>query len=264
MDCVRNSFAAFLILSLASFMPAQEKQTKPAAKPAVAQDVDPLALDVLRAVVQPLQQAQTFSFKALVSEEDIATNGQVITFFHTVDVMVQRPDKLRLVFRGQGQRVDYYFSNGTITMYAPDANLYSTQPAKPTIDAALADAYERGVDMPIAPFLRSDLYNLATAKLFTGYVIGRVKVFDTDVHQLAFTAPDADWQLWVTGGDAPRIVRVEAVSKLLDGKPRTIIQFRDWDLHPTIGPDEFTFTKPEGAQKIDVMTIQLPVRGATK
>ena len=88
-------------------------------------------------------------------------------------------------------------------------------------------------------------------------MIGRVKVYDKDVHQLAFTAPDADFQIWVTGGEAPRFVRSEVVNKKLEGKPRTIIQFLDWNLSPTVSADEFTFTKPADAVQISV----LPERG---
>ena len=140
---------------LAVSVSAQQKPTQPATPAAVTKDVDPLALDVLRAVAKPVEKAQSFTFKALVGEEELATDGQVVTFFHTVDITVQRPDKIHLVFRGRGQRVDYYGGDGSITMFSPDANFYTTMPAKSTIDANLTDLNAKGVDMPIAPFLRS-------------------------------------------------------------------------------------------------------------
>jgi hypothetical protein len=244
------------LLVLACSLQAQEKQSSQP-KPTPTKDVDPLALDVLRAVAQPVEQANSFRFKALVSEEELATDGQIVTFFHSVDVTVQRPDKIHLIFRGRGEHVDFYTANGSTTRYAPDAKLYSTVPAKSTIDAIMADLDAKGVDVPIGPFLRTDLYDLVAKAVTTGYVIGRVKIYDQDVHQLAFTAPDADFQLWVTGGEAPRFVRAEVVNKKLEGKPRTIIQFLDWDLSPTIAPDEFTFTKPADAHEIS----QLPAVG---
>jgi hypothetical protein len=222
-------------------------------KAAEAKDVDPLALQVLKAVTQPIEQAKVLSFKALVSEEELATDGQIVTFFHTVNVTLQRPDKIHLIFQGRGRRVEFYGSGGTITMYAPEVNLYGTMPAKDTIDATLDELNTKDVDLPIGPFLRDDGYKRAAANVTTGYVIGRVKIFDQDVHQLAFTAPDADWQLWVTGGENPRIIRAEIVNKKLEGKPRTTIQFLDWDLNPTIAADEFTFAKPADAHQIDML-----------
>jgi hypothetical protein len=238
---------------LAAPLLAQPTPNKPATPAAVTKDVDPLALDVLRAVAEPVEKAQSFTFKALVGEEELATNGQIVTFFHSVDVTVERPDKIHLVFRGRGQRVDYYGGDGSITMFSPDANFYTTMPAKSTIDANLTDLNAKGVDMPIAPFLRSNLYDLAAKTVTTGYVIGRVKIYDQDVHQLAFTAPDADFQIWVTGGENPRFVRAEIVNKKLEGKPRTTIQFVDWNLSPTVSADDFTFTKPADAIQISVM-----------
>lgn len=252
MNQFRHCIALFLISTLSICAFSQEKAATKA-NPKETRDVDPLALDVLKAVTQPIEQAQVFSFKALVSEEQLATNGQIVTFFHTVDVTVQRPDKVHETFKGRGERVEFYQTKGAITMYAPDAKLYATVPAKDTIDENLADLKGKGVDIPVGPFVSSHLYDMATKGLITAYVIGRVKIYDKDVHQLAFSAPDADWQLWVTGGDTPRIVRAELVSKRLEGKPRTIVQFLDWNLSPGLSTDEFTFAKPADAQRIDIL-----------
>ena len=247
---------AIVLLVLCTLAACSFAQDKPGArsKSTETKDVDPLALDVLKAAAQPIEQAQTFSFKALVSEEQLATNGQIVTFFHTTEITVQRPDKAHLIFKGRGERVDFYGTNGSITMYSPDVKLYTTMPAKATIDDNLTDIKAKGIDMPVGPFLSSNFYELVSKDLITGYVIGRVNIYDQDVHQLAFTSSDVDWQLWVLGGEAPRIVRAESVNKKLEGKPRTIVQFLDWNLNPTISADEFTFAKPADAHQIEMLT----------
>jgi len=249
---LRHGLVLLMLPLLAASLPAQKKQ-KAQPQQEVTKDVDPLSLDVLRAVAQPVEQAQTFQVKARVEEENLGTNGQIISLFHTVDITVQRPDKMHMIFRRRGQRVDFYGEPGKITMYSPDTKLYATIPAKSTIDANVADLYAKDFDLPVGQFLRSDFFNIVQKVIDTGYVIGRVKVYDEDVHQLAFTSPDADWQLWVTGGETPRFVRCEIVNKNLEGKPRTTIQFLDWDLNPTVSADEFTFTKPADAIEISFM-----------
>jgi hypothetical protein len=249
---LRYALVPLILLLFTGSLQAQQKQPKPAGAQS-SKDIDPLALRVLQAVAQPVEQAQTFRLQALVSEEELATDGQIVTFFHIVDIAVQRPDKVHLIFRGRGQRVDFYTANGMTTMYAPDTKLYTTMSSKPTIDGMVSNLMAKDVDVPIAPFLKSDFYDMAAKAVTTGYVIGRVKLFDQDVHQLAFTAPDADWQLWVTGGDAPRFVRAEIVNKKLEGKPRTIIQFLNWDLNPTFSADEFAFTKPDDAIEVGML-----------
>ena len=251
MDRLRITVLPLVLLSiLATCLPAQDK-----AAAAPVKDVDPLAMRVLKAVSDPLQQAQTFSFTALVGEEDLASNGQIITSFHAIQVTVQRPDKIHVVFKGSGQRVDYYNSGGSAFLYAPDAKLYVTLPGKGSIDASLDALRARDIDVPIGPFLRSNFYALAEKAVNTAYVIGRVKIFDQDVHQLAFSSEDADYQIWVTGGDAPRFVRSEIVNKNIEGNPRTTIQFLDWDLSPTVSADDFTFTKPADAHEIEFIPL---------
>jgi hypothetical protein len=123
--------------------------------------------------------------------------------------------------------------------------MYTSFETKSTIDAIVADAAGKNIDMPLAPFLRTYLYDRTAKVVNTAYVIGRVKVFDQDVHQLAFTSPDADWQMWVTGARSHPLF-VEVVNKNLEGKPRTTIQFLDWDLNPNLGADEFTFHQTSG------------------
>jgi len=258
--CRLRYAAVFLVFVVAvSALQGQDKETPPTnpVKTAQTRDVDPLALDVLRAVCQPLVQAQNLSFRALVSEEEVASNGQIVTFFHTVDITAQRPNKVHLVFKGRGEQVDFFDDgNGTVTMYAPGPKLYTTFSSKTTIDEMVESLNAKGEVLAIGPFLRSDIYKVATAGLITGYVIGRVKIYDQDVHQLAFSASDADFQLWVTGGEAPRFVRSEVVNKQLEGKPRTIVQFLDWNLSPMVSADEFTFNKPDDAQKIEMLSIK--------
>jgi hypothetical protein len=249
---IRSTVMLLSLCMLPVCLPAQDKPGTNS-KMTETKDVDPLALDVLKAVTQPIEQSQAFTFKALVSEEQLATNGQIVTFFHTTEIAVQRPDKVHLIFTGRGNRVDFYGTNGSIVMYAPDTKLYATVPAKATIDDNLADITAKGIDMPVGPFLSSHFYELVSKNLITGYVIGRVKIYNQDVHQLAFTSPDVDWQLWVIGGESPRIVRAESVNKKLEGKPRTIVQFLDWNLSPTFSADEFTFTKPADAHEIDML-----------
>ena len=213
-----------------------------------AQDVDPLAIDVLRAVSQPLERAQRFSFKARIGEEQPATDGQVVTLFHTVEVSVQRPDKVHIVFTRDGRRVDFIGSQGRVTMYAPREKVYTVLQTAKTIDETLNQLGAKAVDIPITPFLRSNLFELAAHSVTGAYVVGRTELDGKTVHQLAFTAPDANWQAWVTGGPQPRFVRVEIVNKGLPSAPRTTIEFLTWNLAPRFSGAEFTFQKPTDAK----------------
>ena len=242
----------FILASVLS-VSAQQKSDSIAQGKTKAKDIDPLALQVLKAATEPIRQAQSYSFRALVSREQTGTNGQVITLFHFSEVTVQRPDKLHVEFHGRGKEVQLFYSAGESVLYTPEAKLYTSISSPKTIDATLDALEKRDIFIPIRNFLESDPYQSLTDDLLTGYVIGQVMLFDQPVHQLAFTEPDAEWQVWVVGGEKPLIRRLQVIDKNKPGQPRIIVDFLDWNLNATPSSDLFTFTKPSDAKEIDLL-----------
>jgi hypothetical protein len=212
-----------------------------------------LALQVLKAATEPIHEAHSYSFRALVSTEQMGTNGQMITLFNLSDVTVQRPDKLHLNFIGRGQKVELFYDAGQTILYTPESKLYATISAAKTIDAALSGLEKRDIFIPVRNFLSSDPYVSLTNGLLTGYVIGKVMLFDQPVHQLAFTDSKAEWQLWVVGGEHPEVRRLEVIDKTQQGHPRTVADFLNWNLNASPSADLFTFEKPAGATEIQVL-----------
>jgi hypothetical protein len=244
---------ASVLLSI-SFVQAQSAAgTEPEAKGAGGKDIDTLALQVLKAATDPIRQSQSYSFHALVSREHLGTNGQVITLFNLSDVTVQRPDKLHVDFRGKGKEVEFFYNAGQAVLYTPEEKLYTPISTPNTIDATLDALEKRDVFIPIRNFLQSDPYQSLTDGLLTGYVIGKVMLFDQTVHQLAFTEKDAEWQLWVIGGDQPRVRRLQVIDKTKPEHPRIIVDFLDWDLNVTPNADLFSFKKPDDAKEIELL-----------
>jgi hypothetical protein len=78
-------------------------------------------------------------------------------------------------------------------------------------------------------------------------------LFDEPVHQLAFTETKAEWQLWVVGGDRPRIRRLQVIDKTKPWHPRITVDFLNWDLNATPSPELFTFNKPPDAKEIGLL-----------
>jgi len=245
--CLMTVLACFAIGS------AQESHNHAAKKSAIEKDVDPLALHVLKAATDPIKQSQAFSFRALVSREHLGSNGQIITLFHVSDVTVQRPDKIHIEFRGRGKTVQMFYNAGQSVLYTPSEKLYTTISGPNNIDATLADLEKRDVFIPISNFLESDPYQSLADDVTTGYVVGKVMLFDQEVHHLAFTEPDAEWQLWVIGGEHPQVRRMEIIDNSKPERPRIAIDFLDWNLNATPTPDLFTFQKPADAQQIDLL-----------
>jgi len=248
---MKSRFCAFVFAVL--WLSTSNAQQPGTPKSPAAKDIDPLALQVLKAATDPLKGAKTFSFRALVSRETLGSNGQIVTLFNFSEVTVQRPDQLRVNFRGRGKDVQLYYNAGNAVLYTPEEKLYALIPAAKTIDATLETLEKKNVFIPIRNFLSSDPYKSLSDDLMTGYVVGQVMLFDEPVHHLAFTEPDAEWQLWVIGGEHPRVRRLQVVDKSKPGHPRMVVDFLDWNLQAQPRADFFNFEKPPDAKQIELL-----------
>jgi hypothetical protein len=248
-----------LILLCSSLLLVAQTATrqKPAAHkaPDKQTDIDPLALKVLKAVTDPIREAKAYSFRTRGTRENVADNGQIITYFNTSEITVERPDKLRVDFKGRGQDVQLFYNGGQAVLYAPGPKLYATVPAPKTLDGVLDALEKRDVYLPVKNLLESDPYQSLAPDLKTAYVIGKMQMFDLAVHHLAFTEENAEWQLWVTDGQSPRIQRLQVINKALPGRPRVTVEFSDWNLNASVQPDMFSFKKPTAAREIDFLSL---------
>jgi len=234
---------------LSSLAMAQTGSTQEAAK-----DIDPLALRVMKAATDPVKDAKAYSFRALVSHDLLGTNDQIITTFSTSEITMQRPNKLHIKFRGRGEPVEmFYDGSGKTVLYSPSSKFYTSVDTPTTIDAALTDISKKGVNMAVRNFLESDPYQSLTEALTTAYAVGSVDLFDEKVYHLAFTEPGAEWQMWVVGGDTPRVKRLEVIDTSNSHHPRISVTFFDWDLNPSTSNDMFTFNKPADAKEIEML-----------
>ena len=236
---LRNLTCLLAIPALA--LPADQPKT----------DVDPLALEVLKAATDSIRAANTFSFRARISKERLATNYQKITYFQDLRVVVSKPNKMRADIDGQHHDVQFLFDGSEGTLFEPEKKLYATFPAPKNLDLLVDALDKRGTHLPIANFLESDPYKSLSDGLKAGYVIGRVNISGKTFNHLAFTEDGADWQLWVEPADKPVPRRLEVIYKKQQGAPRVTVDFMDWNLAADPAGVQFTFTKPDGANKID-------------
>jgi hypothetical protein len=214
-------------------------------------DIDPLALRVLHAATDSIQNAKTFSFRAVVAKERLGSNDQVLTFFHESRVTISRPDRLRLDAISEFQKVSLYYDKGQAVLFTPEKNLYAEIAAPRTLDQTVDVLQKREISFPLAPLFLSDPYKAMANGLDSAAVIGRVEIGDKTYHHLAFTTNDADWQIWVDAGPPPTPRRAEILYKTLPGQPRVTIDFFDWNLSASAEDSLFTFQKPADAKKID-------------
>jgi hypothetical protein len=216
-------------------------------------DIDPLAMQVLRATTDTLKSASAFSFRAVVSRERLGSNDEVLTFVHQSEVTIARPDKLRMQASGGQHKIDVYFNKGDAVVYSPGNKLYAHVGASQTLDDAVDKLEDKSIQIPMSPLLRSDPYKVLADGLLRAAIIGRVDIGGKTYHHLVFTEKEAEWQIWVEGGGKPTLPRVQIVYKTLPREPRVTIDFHDWNLSAKPAASDFVFHKPDDAKAIEFM-----------
>jgi len=220
-------------------------------------EVEPLVRQALKTMSDQLRAATSFSFRARIMREEPGTNGQMLEFFRHVNVEVQRPNKMHLEVRSDTSKTNLWYDGKNVTMMPESAKIYTVIPAPPSIDAALAMLKEKlDVHSPLRPFLSSDPYAMLTDGIETGNEVGVVNVDDEQFLHLAFTEPDADWQLWLSGPNQVLPRRMAIIFKKEEGQPRVDVEFSNWNLNAQIPASAFVFSKPQGAMQASLNALR--------
>ena len=219
-------------------------------------DLDPEALSILKATTDAITGANSFSFRARVTRDRLATNDQLVTYFNEDTVTVSRPDKVRIDVDGEHHNVQFIFDGKTVTLFDPETKLYSSHSAPHTIDGMLEAVDKQGIHFPIRNLLQSKPYDSLVEGIQSAYIIGRVNINQKTFIHLVFTEASADWQLWVEPGDKPVLRGMIVIYKTQPGMPRIVMDFSDWNLNAQPEASLFEFTKPEDAHEIQFLPLK--------
>lgn len=223
----------------------------PAHSAAIEKMLEPQALDLLRAMSERLAAARTLGFTAVTTYEGLSRLGQPLAFDTVSDVVMQRPDKLRVITPGDGPASEFVYNGATMAAYAPAERLVAVADAPPTIDAMLRVAYtEAAIYFPFTDMIVADPYNDFLETLDVAYVLGQSRVVGnvlTDMVVIAGGPVHA--QLWIGAEDKlPRMMRATFADE--PARFRHQVEFRDWRLDAPLAPDAFASTAPADAGRM--------------
>jgi hypothetical protein len=236
--------AAGLALAAAVGMPAARAEEKPA--------IDPEAARILKAVLERIEKAPSFTFRAEVATDAPLPSGQKIQYPGMLEVAVRRPNGLWNMFEGEQRTVRSWYDGKTFTLLNSGKNVYACSAAPERLDDLLGTMKEKlGFTPPLAPLLRDNLVATALAKITSGSVVGRALIGETSCLHLAFRGKKTDWQFWVSEHGEPLIKRVVITNKLEPGAPQFTATFLSWDFAPRLSDAVFSFTPPQGAVRCE-------------
>jgi hypothetical protein len=260
-----KSISCALLLALSVLLTAtanaQQPQTTPQASkhakassktmPAVKQELEPKAIEILKAACARLAAAHTMQFTAIVMYESPSRIGPPLAYTTKSEVTLQRPDKLKVVTVADGPPSEFYYNGKTMMAYAPTEDLVAIAPAPPTIDATLEKAYRSAaIYFPFSDVVVADPYKDLSEGLRIAFYIGQSHVIagiTTDM--VAYANDNVFVQVWIGADDKlPRMLR--AVYRDDPLRLRNHLELTDWKIDPVIASDAFTSSKAEAGKRI--------------
>ncbi len=243
------------LLALAASVPAswaQQAATPAAAAPATVApgpDIQPKALEILKAMSDKLDAAKTLSFSVKTAFEEPARDGQPLFYMVQAVVSLERPNEMKVVTSGDGPPTEFLYDGKSILEFLPASNMVAEAAAPPTLEAMLDDVYDKyGLYFPFIHFVVEDSHKKMIEGLTSAFVMGQSKVVGgatTDV--VALANDHVQVQLWIGADDKlPRLMWLTLTHNAQ--KPRRMTEFSDWKLGE---PVDMTPPKAEGAEKIE-------------
>ena len=237
-----------LFLFLSYLIPATAQE--PAQPP-----VDPEAMTILQRAAQHMADAARFSVTIRDGYDVVQADGQKIEFGDQRQVLVNRPNQLRVeIERSDGKQSTVVFDGKNLTAYDHANNVYAQSAIAGDVDAAIR-YFVRDLRMrlPLAMLL---------VRQFPAELERRVQQLDfveetscsgVPCDHLAARGADVDFQIWIAQGDQPLIQRVVLTYKLAEGAPQFRAEFSDWNFNPAVPASKFDFQPPADAKPIQFL-----------
>jgi hypothetical protein len=233
----------------------QQTQSKPSSPAgSVAIDKDSMAaLDKMGAYLRTLK---AFQIRATTTRETVLDDGQKIALDGTVDLLVQRPDKLRAEISSDAQHRMFFFDGKTFTIFARRVNYYASVPAPPTLGELaerLATKYD--IEVPLADLFYWGIEKSGASDGKSAMDVGPSQVEGVTCEHYAFRQEGLDWQVWLQNGDYPLPRKLIVTTTDDEARPQ-YTSVLTWNLAPSFDEAAFTFSPPADAHKIVLAEVK--------
>ena len=244
------------MLALASALaPAVARADTAPAPQAIAPPIDPKALDLLRQMADTLAHAKSLSFSVRRAFDEPAANGQPLLYMVASDIVLQRPDRLKIITLGDGPASEFYYDGKEMAVFLPGRtpreSLVAIETAPPKLEDLLEAAYTKaGIYFPYVDLIVDDPYTAITEKLTSAFVMGQSTVVaNTKTNIVAIANSDFQAQIWIGANDRlPRLVWMNPTGAA--HRPRSMMEFSNWKIGVATTAKTFHSTEAWSAARI--------------
>ncbi|MFO1037880.1 MAG: DUF2092 domain-containing protein [Geminicoccaceae bacterium] len=214
-------------------------------------ELEPKAVDLLKAMSHKLASAKTLSFTSVAMYESPARTGQPLLYSVKSDVLVKRPNHLQIITLGDGPASEFYYDGKTVMAYTPGVELVAMADAPDTIDAMLKAAYHQAaIYFPFTDVLVADPWGDLKDDLKLAFYMGQSHVVgDTTTDIVVIASDTAQAQIWIGAKDhLPRMIRATFFDE--PGNFRHTVEMSNWHLDGKLPKGAFTSAKAAKAKRI--------------
>ncbi len=251
MTNLRKAFVASLICIAAPALAQTASPAAPAAttRPAILDADAAAALDRMGAHLRTLKN---FEVVSTGTTETVYANGQKLQFLQRTTYTVAMPDQMLVEIRTDRQNRRVYYDGKLLTIFAPNAKLYTQFGVTGSISEVLATAYEDwGVEFPLQDLFRWGSPSSTAVIPSEGFKVGPAQIGEHKTDHFAFRQPGVDFQIWIDLGDKP-LPRKLVIANTEDAAQPQYIAYFNWNLAPKIMPGTFAFKPSKDDKRIDM------------
>ena len=237
--------------AIATSRAAEAKAKKAPAAAAAEPSVDPKAAEIVQRMAERIVAAERLSLAGEVAWDVVQADGQTLEFGATREVVLQRPDHLRVdIDLREGGKRRLLYDGKQIVLQDLEQNVYATAPRTGPVDETVEFVSDRlGIPVALSEFLSPDLPKLLGERLDSASYVGESTIDGVRCDHVALRNEVAGMQLWIGQEDSlPR--RITITYEQEDGRPQFRARLTEWDLSPRIKDSTFAFDPPKGAEKI--------------
>jgi hypothetical protein len=221
-----------------------------------ASDLDPDAMAALDRMGTYLRSLKAFQIRAAITTENVLDDGQKVEIDSVADLLVDKPNKLRMEATGDQQHRTFFYDGKTFTLFAQRLNFFATVPAPPTIVELIDTLQEKfDIEMPLVDMFEWGTPRSTAREIKSAIDLGPSSIGGVTCEQFAFRQPGIDWQIWIQNGDFP-LPRKLVISTLTDESRPEYTSVYSWNLAPSFDDTAFMFDKPKDALQITFADIQ--------
>jgi hypothetical protein len=212
--------------------------------------IDSGAMNALNRMGVYLRTLQAFQVKGRITSEEVLPTGEKIQFGSDVDLVAERPNKLRADVNSDREHRLFIYDGKTFTLYAPRAEYYATAPAPATIND-LANRLEDkfNINLPFVDLFRWGTPEADPVEITSAADVGPSMIEGVTCQHYAFRQRGLDWQIWIQNGEFPLPRKLVLTTTTDDARPQHVSVYT-WNLAPSVNAAAYAFQPPKDAKKI--------------